>query len=72
MNGYKNKLLPNNKKDNNEIKLDDDLDSLIIDNELRSSIDSNNIKEQKEVVQSVDDLSLKIFYELLSLSTNVI
>lgn len=72
VNGYKNKLLPNNKKDNNEIKLDDDLDSLIIDNELRSSIDSNNIKEQKEVVQSVDDLSLKIFYELLSLSTNEI
>ena len=72
VNGYKNKLLPNNKKENNEINIDEELDSLNIDNELRSSIDSNNIKEQKEVVPSVDDLSLKIFYELLSLSTNEI
>ena len=72
VNGYKNKLLPNNKKENNDINIDEELDSLNIDNELRSSIDSNNIKEQKEVVPSVDDLSLKIFYELLSLSTNEI
>ena len=60
VNQYKNKLLNNNNNNNN------------IDNNSIDEDESSNISLNSEKEENFDDLSLKMFYELLSTSTTEI
>lgn len=73
VNGYKNKLLPNTLKAIEQEELIKKEEEDMFMKEEDSLISTSNIvkvKEQKETAPLIDDLSLKIFYELLSLSTS--